>query len=366
MALFDEKLSEKLEWKYMPTFVPNKHLPVYNWLYYKEGYSRELVMYLLDHFAVAGGDTVLDPFCGSGTTLLACKEQHVASIGFDVLPVAVFASRVKTRNYNKSVLKRAIDAVMKKKFKKTDKPFPALMQRAFSKYGREDIAFFQDALEAVEDAKTKDFLSLALANAAVKASMTMKDGAVIKIVKKHVPPLRYAFKRIAYRMLREAMISGPEARVEAVDARELPLDNESIDAVITSPPYLNNIDYTRAYALENFFVPSTKGTFIGHKNERDDTRALPQSADAYFHDMQCVISELCRVMKPGGKASIVVGNAYYPGLVVESDRRLAEIAETCGLALDHVIVLNKRYALSSRTHQKGLLRESLILLTKPV
>jgi len=93
------ELELKKDWGFYATFVPNKKLPLYNWYYYKEGFARELVFKLLDLFDMKNG-LVLDPFCGSGTTLLACKERGIESIGLEILPGSLLASRVKTRNYS--------------------------------------------------------------------------------------------------------------------------------------------------------------------------------------------------------------------------------------------------------------------------
>ncbi|MCK4714675.1 MAG: hypothetical protein KAT35_03810, partial [Candidatus Aenigmarchaeota archaeon] len=95
------RVQEKLGWGKLATFVPNKDLPVYNWFYYKEGFSRDLVMELLRMFSPGRKEWVLDPFCGAGTTMLACTESGVNSVGFDAHPVSVFASRVKTRAYSR-------------------------------------------------------------------------------------------------------------------------------------------------------------------------------------------------------------------------------------------------------------------------
>ena len=102
------KIQEKLEWGNLATFVPNKKLPVYNWLYFKEGFSRDLVMELLRMFSPHRNDWVLDPFCGAGTTLLACLESGVNSVGFDVHPVSVFSSRVKVGEYDTGKVQDAL------------------------------------------------------------------------------------------------------------------------------------------------------------------------------------------------------------------------------------------------------------------
>src|SRR3989344_4676176 len=86
---------ELAEWV---SFVPNKTKPIHNWLYYKEGFSEEFVHWALREFELQA--PVLDPFCGVGTTLLACKKKGVPSIGTDVSPLAVLASQAKTRAYD--------------------------------------------------------------------------------------------------------------------------------------------------------------------------------------------------------------------------------------------------------------------------
>ena len=100
-------MKEKPEWGSLATYIPNKKLPVYNWFYYKEGYGRDLVFRLIEKFGLKKGDNVLDPFCGVGTTLLACRQKGIRSIGFDVQPPAVFASLVKVRDYDIKALEDA-------------------------------------------------------------------------------------------------------------------------------------------------------------------------------------------------------------------------------------------------------------------
>ncbi|MCX6814986.1 MAG: DNA methyltransferase [Candidatus Aenigmarchaeota archaeon] len=110
------KLVEKPEWGTLATFIPNKEEPVYNWIYYKEGFARELVFRLAEMFSLRKGMHVLDPFCGVGTTLLACKQLGLDSFGFDVHPVSVFSSKVKIRDYETSVLRSEIKSLIKAKF----------------------------------------------------------------------------------------------------------------------------------------------------------------------------------------------------------------------------------------------------------
>ncbi|GAG64372.1 unnamed protein product [marine sediment metagenome] len=65
----------------------NRMLPIYSWYHFSHSFSRDLVWYLIDKFNLGSQSNILDPFCGSGTTLLAAKEKGISAIGIDILPL---------------------------------------------------------------------------------------------------------------------------------------------------------------------------------------------------------------------------------------------------------------------------------------
>ncbi|MDI6721668.1 MAG: hypothetical protein QMD85_04715, partial [Candidatus Aenigmarchaeota archaeon] len=266
-----DKIEERPEWAELATFVPNKKIPVYNWFYFKEGFSRDIVFAILDMFPHDAGMPVLDPLCGCGTTLLACKELGIDSIGFDVLPVSIFASSVKTKTYDAEEI-RKIYSGFRRKFEQLECKYPPLMKRAFSKFALEDIAFLMRDINNIEEEKYRDFFLLALINASMKCSYAWKDGGVIKIKKRNTAPLRIMFRNVVKKMAKDIekiKFHECSAIVRHCDARKMSLEDESIGSIITSPPYLNNIDYTKVYAIEEFFIQSKNlpplRSYIGSK-----------------------------------------------------------------------------------------------------
>lgn len=370
---YESLLEDRRDIGQLATFVPNKKMPVYSWIYYKEGFSRDLVFKLAEMFGLKSGQTILDPFCGSGTTLVACRELGISSIGLDVMPLAVFSSWVKTRNYDVEKLKESERVPLSARFERLKWNFPPLMKRAFSKYALEDIAFFMTEIKKIEDVKCRDFLLLALISAAIRASYAWKDGSSIKIRKARKPPLRFLLKRTAKRMTKDldGFSSGSDCGVYQCDARRMDgIDDGSIDAIITSPPYLNQIDYTRVYEIENFFIkdlyqkPPLR-SYIGLETDvQMPGMDLPPAAAAYFHDMQAALKEMHRVCKAGAKIALVVGNAYFPGRIMDSDLTISKLAEDVGFSVEKIMVLNTRFALEERTEKKGILRESMIIMRK--
>jgi hypothetical protein len=252
----DFKTTEKLSLSNLATFTPNKNLPIYNWFYYKEGFARDFVTMLASEFRITQEKTIMEPFCGSGTTPLACKQLGINSYGFDVLPISVFVSRVKTRDYNIEALKTAAKKIMQNRFERPSNipnRVSHFTQKFFSPYALQDAIFFRDNILRVEDPIEKDFLMLALMNAAMKCSYAMKDGAVLKVEKRHVPPLKIMFKRTLFHMIKDLENFKTEpctTEINYGDARMINLESETIDAVITSPPYLNKIEYTDIYKIE--------------------------------------------------------------------------------------------------------------------
>ena len=350
----------------LATFVPNKKTPIYNWFYYKEGFSKELVELLINDFRLHKGQLVLDPFCGSGTTLLACKQNNINSIGFDVLPISVFASKVKTYDYDIEKLEKARQEILHTRFEIPDgelvaKTLPKNFKKFFSKYAMEDIVFLRRAVARIEDEEVNHFLTLALIRTAIKVSYAWKDGAVLKIRKHPTPPMRKLFRRILSNMIKDLKKypkTESEITITQGDSRMLDLDDDSVDGIITSPPYYNNIDYTKVYEIENWFV----GNLL--KNQ-PAVRSFVHGNELYFEDMEKVIGEMYRVCKKGAKVAIVVGNGWdLEKRLIESDILLAEIAEKTGFKIEKITCVNERFALENRTNKVGKLRESIIILEK--
>ena len=122
------------------TFIPNKAEPIHNWLYYKEGFSRGLVEWAVKEFELK--EPVCDPFCGVGTTMLAAKQMGMQSIGFDVSPLAVLASEVKTRNHNLQLIEETLREFHKMHPVQAGKFPNKKIRRLFNALQLDEIYFF--------------------------------------------------------------------------------------------------------------------------------------------------------------------------------------------------------------------------------
>ncbi len=372
-------LEERWEWGKLVTFIPNKSLPVYSWFYFKEGFSRDFVHVMIDMFKLDNRSVILDPFVGSGTTLLACKEKGINSVGVDVAPLAVFVSQTKAADYKIEELIKIAKQVFEKKFERQDlSQVSRFTRQFFSRPSLEDILFFREQVRRIEDPAAKNFFTLALMSAAMRVSYAYKDGAVLRVVKKPVPPFRKFFKKTVKKMIKDLKnMHFKPCKVEIYlgDARKMDfLEYDAFDAIITSPPYLNKIEYTKVYEIEyELFFGDVKvdplRSYIGlnPKNVIDPFPSLnlPEAAKAYFHDIKLALEEMFRVLKNGGKASIVVAGGVFPDRVVESDILIAELAERIGFNVDRIIAVNKRVATTKRVIKIGEARESIIVLSKP-
>jgi len=370
------KFSKALELKKLVTFIPNKKEPIHNWYYFKEGFSKKLVDIFIDKFNLGKNSIILDPFCGCGTTLLACKQKGIKSIGFDVSPFFIFVSKVKTRGYDLDKLKEAISEASRWKFEKPKKlPKEKFIRKVFSRYTLEDAIFYKNKISEIKDDKARDFLLLALIDSSIKASWTIKDGAMIRIDKRGKPPLKKFFKYKIKKMFKDLKNSDIESIpvfVEVRDARKLNLEDNSIDAVITSPPYLNKIEYTKIYNIETSlffdFPKSELRSYIGSRVEDIDVsdlgldENLPLSAKAYFKDMNLALNEIYRICKDNAKLAIVIGGGCYPDRVVEADKIIAELSEKIGFKVRNILVARNSWCTRARTIKVGKIRESIILL----
>ena len=350
--------------------------PIYNWHSFKHSYSKTLVDCLVKEFELKKGAWVMDPFCGGGTTLLACKELGINSNGFDILPFSVFLSNVKTREYNVEKL-----MTEKKKFNRSkiiSMHIPSLTnipiaKKAFSTNVRKELIQIKQRIEEINDSTVRDFYNLGMLSILESISNKKKAGGFLKIVKQRVKAGKV--KKVFMERI-ESMISDVQKFNEAMkwkninvsashcDAREI--NTEKIyDAIITSPPYPNRHDYTRIYTLEMLFdfvqtnddlkniryetlrshvearkkyeakeyiKPTTLSRLIERvkKNGTNNPMVIGM-LEGYFEDMYLAIREMSKRLENKGKIAVVVSNVRFAGVNIPVDEILSEAGEQVGL-----------------------------------
>jgi len=349
-------IEDSPEFSRLVTFLPNNLHPIHNWYQYKEGYSKDFVEYFIKEFKISKDNTVFDPFCGSGTTPLTCREHGIKSIGVEISPILEFVSKVKTKNYNLEVMESEVRKALKWKFEKPAQiPDNKWLKKIFSKYALEDIIFYKNKINQINDEYVKNFMLLGLMDASVKNSFTYKDGAFVRIVKKNPVPVKKLFQQKIRKMLRDlrkVKLSDADCKIILGDARKIKLDDNSADFVITSPPYLNKIEYTKIYKTEySLFFDSPETRLKSYIGEED-----------YFSDMTKALKEMYRITNK--KLAIVIGGGCFKDRAVLVDEELAKIAEDIGFNIEKIMVARNSWCTKHRTVKIGKIRESIIILNK--
>ncbi len=384
------RISEMLSLGRYMTFQESRQKPIHRWFYYKEGYAPGIVNYAVkrEGLPATAGIRLLDPFCGAGTSLLAAKHLGLHGFGVDASELAVFVSRVKCADYSKDDLaeiKNFLATLPKMREPAINWEFELFSPRAaFPRRNLNNILGIRQAItEADCGNKAKDFLLLALLSILPQASIVIKDGGVLKIKKKkRAMPATEAFKKKLRQMISDAedSPSGPEPFVTLGDARMLDFEDEHFDFIVTSPPYLNNVDYSKVYGLELSLLALdaeiTKKTRVrllhsfiksGHQSSDippecgDIGRKIPV-VGSYFADMEKAIKEMRRVLKADCAAYVIVSNAVIFEELIPVDKIFAEIGERHGM--DSEIVVGA-YRIADVKPQRLQVRESIVILRKP-
>jgi DNA modification methylase len=371
------------------TFDPSKDKPIYNWLYYKEAFSPEVVDYVIEKYAGGNVHAVYDPFCGAGTAMLRAKELGISGFAVDSSPLAVFVSKVKCAEYSQEDINE-VKKFMEKSFEPKPAKFsdwkfelfpPAL---AFPKSNLNTLVALRSEIENVENQNSANLLMLALLSAIPQCSLVVKDGGVLKISKKKsAMPVKETFRRKIKSMLADIRPStqpktAPDIRLG--DARQTDFESSSADLIVTSPPYLNNIDYSKIYGLELSFLAMDKRitsetrsrsirSFITSTSFDRNllTPEVQEFADkipivgSYFSDIFMVVKEMHRILRPGGVAGFVVGNAVIHETHILVDEIIAEMAEAIGFECEIIVGLER---IADVKPAKVKTRESLIVMKK--
>jgi DNA modification methylase len=340
------------------TFEASKSLPIHRWFYYKEAYAPQIVTHFINEFGKDSPvSSVFDPFCGIGTTPLTSKSLGIESAGIDASPLAVFASRAKCADYSDSDVEE-LKSALKSMFRERNEPafrwdFELFSpRRFFSRRNYSDICFLREKIEKLENEKAGGLLLLSLLSILPQCGFFIKDGGVLRIQKnKRAMPAKDAFKRKAKQVisdLENSRMEGPLPQISLADARTY--SKGKYDVFITSPPYLNNIDYSKVYGLELSLLAMDKNASLNMRKEAvrsfitKDAREtkVPKEAGEvgynipvageYFADMEKVLKNLYEISERGG--ALIVGNSVIHDTHIEVDEILGKIGERIGFSYE--------------------------------
>jgi hypothetical protein len=334
---------------------------------------------------------------GSGTTVVAARLHGHQAIGFDTDPLALLIARTWSSDIDPEHLRaQAIQVISEATGRYHDlSPIDAYPSNAdgetrafirfwFDRTNRRQLTALSGAISQVNDSTVRTFLWCALS----RLIITKQAGASLAIDVSHsrphkvfkiapIKPLRQ-FLHAVDAVLRRSPFSAqehfPRATVQRADARKLPLGNESVDLVITSPPYLNAIDYLRGHKLSLVWmghkieeIRNLRSGNIGAERssqfalddehvrfalkEMGDTGQLPERSRGmlarYVYDMNAVLSEVSRVLRQRAEAVLVVGDSTIRGTFVRNSRALIYLGRANGLTLRSArrrsLVENRRY-----------------------
>jgi DNA modification methylase len=408
----------------LPIFASNMLLPRHRWYEFKEGFSEDLVQLAVTEFYERTGKIprLLDPFMGSGTTLITSGKLGLAATGIEVNPFISFSARAKCSNPSsrRNLLIRKLNVILADSKNEIPSPLEGLSTFSEAKgltkwlFNRSVLRGFTAIDRAIMSRHSAhDPFRLALISALMDCCNAKRDGKCLRYKEQweklgfDSSDLRDAFKRrvdIVIEDLVEYRFCPSNLRAIRGDARAKlrHLRAQSYDLVVTSPPYLNSFDYSDVYRPEAFaggFVRTNAQlrsirlkTIRSHvqvdwKADRSDmsravsrlvakiserelwNRKLPDMVRSYFSDISSVLSGLWRVVRPNGEVWMVVATSSYAGVHVEVDKLIAQLARDCGWSLRGIETLRQIRGSGQQwaaiaSGKRLPLRESLIVLER--
>ena len=371
---------------------------------------------------IKNGSVILDPMAGSGTVLRHASLSGYHSIGFDTDPLAVLISKV----WNTTIERKALDNVYSTVLKQALKADPygvcldwidnddETMEFIRFWFGQPQLGDLRKLAYILnkykvgkftkEEVNAANVLRVALSKLIIKKDKGASLGRDISHSRPHkvrestdfevFPSFEAAVVEICKILENEPPLGKVDMR--RGDARELgQVDKESIDAVITSPPYLNAIDYIRGHKLSLVWLGYSinelreiRSNNVGAERRPDSDQMKYVSSnikeamqitgkissridgmiDRYCEDIYKLMAEMARIVKHNGKLVLVVGNSCLKGKYIQNSEGFAKAAEILGFELmdknERDLPQNRRYLPMPKGYKESLgkrMRKEVVL-----
>ncbi|MHA1222154.1 MAG: hypothetical protein ACTSP3_02600 [Candidatus Heimdallarchaeaceae archaeon] len=401
------------------TFQLNKYKPIHRWYNYITGFSSDLVEIALIKNKLNEQSRIFEPFTGVGTSQLVSKQMNISSIGVDVNPFIIFVAKVKLNwdlDLNKLVqLKKRIEQSFRNiRFQEYNlkQDFNRTIKYAFSENIKKKLYILRDLINNIPEDNYKDFFMLGLVSIIREVSnyksfqpylKRMKDikqdaqilPLFLKQIDMMIKDLKYVKRNYPF---------SPYTAVFCKDIREsTDFEKDSFDFIITSPPYLNNWDYSYITRLELYFLEyartsqeirnlfsdklvrsSTYNIYNNRHNiiiknseiqnqiqtlftkinsyiqENSKKKRYDLVIVDYFNDLYRIFKNIFDLLKDNATIWWVVGDSGHYGFHIPTDEITVKIAESLGFKHIETKILRTRKA----SRHNLVLKEVVIVLKK--
>ena len=380
------------------------------------------------------GDVVLDPFCGSGTVLLESVLHGRHAVGADANPLARLIASAKTSRCTSETLLRHHQKIVSRtsQFRTAETPDVVNIEYWFYPHVIRQLARLRRAIDVIADRDVGDFFRVCFSACVRRVSLAdprlsvpvrqkenqypaghgLRDSSNSRLRRLRRQDVISEFSAIVeanlsrLTALRRMRVAGGSASVIATDARSLtsslhgntPLPSDSVDLIITSPPYAGAQKYVRASSLSIGWLGLAEGRtfreiedenigrehFTTHGNIEIPATGLPDAdrrlagitsrnplraliAATYLTEMRSALAEAVRVLRPGGHMVLVAANNRVCGAHFHTQRYLQTYLEDLGLVvkLRMVDAIKSRGLMTRRNTTSGVIsREWVVLFQK--
>lgn len=406
----------------------------HDWYRFVLSYPPHLVRHYIKEFGLTCNDIILDPFCGTGTTLIEAKLQNIPSIGIEANHFVHFASSVKTDwNIDPTILMECVNKIKEGTIRQLVKQGISDNPELFSKptielrklKNEQEKLILKNSisplplhkslilLDQINKYKTTNFykyLIIAFGNSLVYQISNLRFGPEVGVGK--IKPDAIVVEVWTRQMKKicddlESVRGKYFVESESIfsDSRNLKdlLNGRKISAVITSPPYPNEKDYTRTTRLESVILgfinnkeelrtlkksllrSNTRGVYKGD-NDDDYIKGFPEIqriaeeienrrielgktsgferlyhkvTKLYFGGIAKHLIELQSILKPNAQLAYVVGDqASFLRVMIPTGNLIAEIAQSLGYELERIDLFRTRFSTVTKTN----LNEEVVIL----
>jgi len=345
-AYFEEVAGEK-SWHFHLSAVEGKgqigrsNQYLTHWFYpYKGKFHGQMIKALLNFIAVNEQSLALDPFVGSGTTLVECATLNVPSIGVDINPALCLIAHIKHRalsvdfyEFRRALHRLPLEKVFRRFVEQLENPKPLQLPPMPFESEQLTVSIWEQLFpDVAPDLPTewRNILLLVFLHA-------LSDFTYLEGTGKAKPLDGFWHDNLAdylrtlegvHRVREMLGMSIAPARIICGDALSLPLADNTVDGIVTSPPYSIALDYVKndEHLLTYLGLPTDtlRQRMVGLKGHGKQRLLM------YDRDMRQSLAEMARVLKPRGWAAVVLGDVVVGDQRTDFCQRLLQWAPEFG------------------------------------